>query len=133
MLRRICSIIFLVGSIAANSLGLPSPTPSPKSAVESMDANELKEAIQLLKNNYIKPEALNEAELSRATLEGLLVRLGRGVILLPDSAETAAPAPLFFGEILEGHVGYLRLGILERANLEGLDKHLQNFVAKKVD
>ena len=44
-----------------------------------MDAADLKEAIQLLKNNYIKPETLNETELSRAAFEGILTRLGRGV------------------------------------------------------
>ena len=50
-----------------------------------MDPADLKEAIQLLKSNYIKPEALNETELNRATFEGILTRLGRGVVLLPDS------------------------------------------------
>ena len=99
-----------------------------------MDSTDLKEAIQLLKNNYIKPEALNETELSRAAFEGILTRLGRGVILLPsanaDSAESATP---FYGEILDGHVGYLRLGVLDKANLGALDTNLQNFAAKKVD
>ncbi len=99
-----------------------------------MDSADLKEAIQLLKNNYIKPDALNETELTRATFEGILARLGRGVILLADSAagpvETATP---FFGEILEGHVGYLRIGALTRPNLEALDTNIQTFAAKKVD
>ena len=54
-----------------------------------MDPADLKEAIQLLKSNYIKPEALNETELNRATFEGILTRLGRGVVLLPDSAAEA--------------------------------------------
>ncbi len=93
-----------------------------------MDSTDLKEAIQLLKNNYIKPQALNETELSRATFEGILTRLGRGVILLADSgAEPAEPATPFFGEILEGHIGYLRFGALVRPNLEALDTHLQTF------
>ena len=110
------------------------PTPTTKSLVDSMDLADLKEAIQLLKNNYIKPQALNETELNRATFEGILTRLGRGVILLSDSApaptESAAP---FFGEILEGHVGYLRLGALIRPNLEALDTNLKTFAAQKVD
>lgn len=110
------------------------PTPTTKSLVDSMDSVDLKEAIQLLKNNYIKPEALNETELNRATFEGILTRLGRGVVLLSDSAaeptESAAP---FFGEILEGHIGYLRLGALIRPNLDALDANLKTFAAKKVD
>jgi C-terminal processing protease CtpA/Prc len=99
-----------------------------------MDSADLKEAIQLLKSNYIKPEALNETELSRAAFEGILTRLGRGVVLLADSAaEPAEPAGPFYGEILDGHVGYLRLGALNRPNLEALDSNLQGFAAKKID
>jgi hypothetical protein len=112
----------------------PSRTPTARTLIDSMDSADLKEAIQLLKNNYIKPEVLNETELSRAAFEGILTRLGRGVVLLPsantDSAEPAAP---FYSEILDGHVGYLRLGALTKANLDALDTNLQNFAAKKVD
>ena len=112
----------------------PTSTPAAKSLVDSMDAADLKEAIQLLKNNYIKPETLNETELSRATFEGILTRLGRGVVLLPNSAaEPAESVAPFFGEILEGHVGYLRLGTLTRPNLDALDNSLKSFAAKKVD
>jgi len=115
---------------------LPSPTPTPttRSLIDSMDSADLKEAIQLLKNNYIKPDALNETELSRAAFEGILTRLGRGVVLLSNaSAEPAEPAAPFYGEVLEGHIGYLRLGALNRANLDALDANLQTFTAKKVD
>ena len=99
-----------------------------------MDSADLKEAIQLLKNNYIKPDALNETELSRAAFEGILTRLGRGVVLLSNAnGEPVEPAAPFYGEVLEGHVGYLRLGALNRANLDALDANLQTFSAKKVD
>src|SRR5256714_65704 len=121
-------------SPASSGTPLAAPTPTTKSLVDSMDSADLKEAIQLLKNNYIKPEALNETELSRAAFEGILTRLGRGVILLPnagaDSGEAATP---FYSEILDGHVGYLRLGLLNKANLDSLDTNLQNFATKKVD
>ena len=111
-----------------------SPTPTTKSLVDSMDAADLKEAIQLLKSNYIRPEGLNETELNRATFEGILARLGRGVILiLGAAAEQPESAVPLFGEILEGHVGYLRLGALTRPNLDALDTNLKNFAAKKVD
>lgn len=111
-----------------------SSTPTTRALIDSMDSADLKEAIQLLKNNYIKPEALNETELSRAAFEGILARLGRGVILLSNSAaEPTEPAAPFFGEILESHIAYLRLGALNRPNLEALDADLKNFAAKKVD
>src|SRR2546430_17273840 len=112
----------------------PTPTPTTRSLIDTMDSADLKEAIQLLKNNYIKPETLNETELSRAAFEGILTRLGRGAILLSNASEEPAepPAP-FYGEILEGHVGYLRLGALNKANLDALATNLQTFAAKKVD
>jgi C-terminal processing protease CtpA/Prc len=109
----------------------PSPTPSIKSLVDTMDLADLKEAIQLLKNNYIKPETLDETELSRATFEGILTRLGRGVVLLSSSAAgPSEPAAPFFGEILEDHIGYLRFGALVRQNLEALDTNLKTFGTK---
>ncbi len=112
----------------------PSATPSTRALIDSMDSAELKEAIQLLRNNYIKPETLSETELSRAAFEGILARLGRGVILLSNSAtETSEPAAPFYSEVLEGHVAYLRLGALNRPNLEALDANLQTLAAKKVD
>jgi hypothetical protein len=112
----------------------PTPTPTTRSLIDSMDSADLKEAIQLLKNNYIKPDALNETELSRAAFEGILMRLGRGVVLLSNAnAEPAEPAATFYGEVLEGHIGYLRLGALNRANLDALDVNLQTFPARKVD
>ena len=112
----------------------PSATPTTRALIDSMDSADLKEAIQLLKNNYIKPEALSETELSRAAFEGILGRLGRGVVLLSSAnAEPSEPAAPFYVEILDGHIGYLRLGLLNKANLEALDTNLQNLAGKKVD
>src|SRR3954464_11404459 len=112
----------------------PAATPTTRSLIDSMDAADLKEAIQLLKSNYIKPETLNETELSRAAFEGVLTRLGRGVVLLSNAnAQSSEPAAALYGEVLDGHVGYLRLGALHKANLEALDSSLQNFATKKVD
>ncbi|MEP6777276.1 MAG: S41 family peptidase [Chthoniobacterales bacterium] len=113
---------------------MATPTPPAKSIVDAMTAAELEQAIQLLKSNYINPDAVSETEMSRATLEGLLMRLGRGVVLLPESAAPAGEPPVqFYGEILENHVGYLRVGSLTRENLEAMDAALQSYAAKKVD
>jgi hypothetical protein len=121
-------------SPSASATPTPSSTPAARSLVDSMDSADIKEAIQFLKSNYIKPETLNETELGRAAFEGILARLGRGVVLLPDAGDDLTePAAPFFGEILDGHIGYLRLGDLKRANLEALDATLNTFAAKKVD
>src|SRR3954468_5306355 len=151
MLRRaFLFAVVLGGALAAGDLFAQAPakssptptaaaaqrsaTPTTRSLIDSMDSADLKEAIQFLKSNYIKPETLNETELSRAAFEGILARLGRGVLLLSDSGvDSAEPPAPFFGEILDGHIGYLRLGALNQANLEALDTNLKSFADKKVD
>jgi Peptidase family S41 len=99
-----------------------------------MGPADLQQAIQLLKSNYINSEALNETELNRAMLAGVLARLGPGVMLLPERApEVSEATNPFFGEILDGHIGYLRLGALTAANLTALDSNLQGYAGKKID
>lgn len=99
-----------------------------------MSAADLQQAVQLLRTNYINPDALSETELERATLCGLLERIGPGVTLFaerpPQANETTNP---FYGEFIEPHIGYLRLGALTPANLQALDAALQNVRAKKTD
>ena len=55
-------------------------------------------------------------------------------MVLP-SHETAPvePGASFYSEVFEGHIGYLRLGPLNGANLKEMDKNLANFPAKKID
>ncbi|MEY2542128.1 MAG: carboxyl-terminal processing protease [Verrucomicrobiota bacterium] len=110
----------------------PSPTPTTDDLVNSLNQTDLQAAITLLKNNFTNPDSLTETELNRATLTGLLARLNRGLMLLPGSASTPPENP-FYSEIIEGHIGYLRLGSLTTANLQAMDKKLAEFHAKKVD
>src|SRR4030095_8659221 len=63
-----------------------------------------------------------------------MARLPRGVMLLPNKESAPVEAPnAFYNEVLGGHIGYLRLGALNAANLQALDKSLSNFAAKKVN
>ena len=106
-----------------------------RTLIDSMDPADLKEAIQLLKNNYIKPEALNETELSRATFEGILTRLGRGVVLLRRFRSGTGRTG---GAVLSARFWKATLVIFGSArspgpNLDALDANLQTFAAKKVD
>ena len=118
----------------ASPAATASAMPSTATLINSMDSADLEQAIALLKNNYLNPEALSETELNRAMLEGLLVRLGRGVMLLPDrQSQPLEVASLFYSEILEGHVGYLRLGAFNKTSLQAMDTNLQTFASKKVD
>jgi hypothetical protein len=131
----------LVGQSPAPSAGakaapLPSPsaTPSTEQIINSLGDADLQAAISLLKTNFTNPEAITDTELSRATLQGLLVRMPGGLSVVPgkDSAPVEAAAA-FYSEVFENHIGYLRFGALDSTNLKELDKKLQEFTAKKVD
>jgi C-terminal processing protease CtpA/Prc len=72
--------------------------------------------------------------LNRATVEGLLVRLPRGVMLLPGKENVPIAAPsAFYGEVIAGSIAYVRLGSLNSANLQALDKSFSTFAGKKVN
>ena len=102
--------------------------------VDSLGPADLQAVITLLKSNFTNPDAITDTELNRATVEGLMIRLPHGVVLLPnkESAPMEAPSALY-SEVLGGHIGYLRLGSLNSVNLQAMDKSLSNFAGKKVD
>src|SRR5437016_4045704 len=114
-----------------------SATPSTEQIINSLGESDLQSAIALLKSNFTSPDAITDTELNRATLAGLLVRMPGGLMLLPPQArgESATPEPTaaFYSEVFDGHIGYLRLGALNSANLKEIDKNLQDFGAKKID
>jgi hypothetical protein len=112
----------------------PMPSPATEVTVDSLSQADLQAIVPLLKNNFTNPQAVSDVELNRATVEGLLMQLSNGVMLLPNhsSAPAAETAP-FYTEVLDGHAGYLRLGTLNAGNLQALDKALSGFAPKKVD
>ncbi len=112
----------------------PSATPTVKELVNSLGPADLQAFITLLKGNFTDPDAITDTELNRATVEGLLVRLPRGVTLLGGKESIPAATPgAFYTEIIAGRVGYVRLGSLNNANLQALDKALSGFAGKKVN
>src|SRR5215216_3210483 len=124
--------------IGPKSLAQPTPspsgTPTTQELVDSLGPADLQAFITLLKANFTNPDAITDTELSRATVEGLLVRLPRGITLLA-SKESVLPATpgAFYSELIAGRTGYVRLGTLNNANLQALDKALSGFAAKKVN
>ena len=112
----------------------PSTTPTTEELVDSLGPTDLQAFITLLKANFTDPEAITDVELSRATVEGLLVRLPRGITLLAGKENLPIAGPVaFYSEVIAGHTGYVRLGTLNNANLQALDKALSGFAAKKVN
>jgi Peptidase family S41 len=111
----------------------PSTTPTMEELVDSLGPGDLQAFVTLLKANFSDPDAITDTELNRATVQGLLVRLPRGLTLLATKENAAAGPPnAFYSELIGGHTGYVRLGTLNNANLQGLDKALSGFAAKKV-
>lgn len=147
MLNRIgataISVLFvtnLFGQSPSPKPGSPSPSPSPSATpsaeqiINSLGEADLQAAISLLKNNFTNPEAITEVELHRAMLEGLIARMPGGLLLVPGrETSPPEPAPPFYSEVFENHVGYVRPGALDSGSLKELDKKLQDFVGKKVD
>jgi Peptidase family S41 len=111
----------------------PSGTPSTQELINSLGQADLQAAITLLKTNFTNPDAINETELNRATLEGLLLRQPRGLMLLPSHESAPSAEPACYAEIFEGHIGYLRFGALTTTNLKVMDRKLTEFSLKKVD
>jgi Peptidase family S41 len=123
---------------SARPSGFPSPSPSASPTTEdlvnSLSLADLQAVITLLKSNFTNPDEITDTELNRATVEGLMVRLPHGVMLLPAKENTPAEAPsVSYSEIIGGHIGYVRVGSLNAANLQTLDKSLGNFAAKNVN
>ena len=111
----------------------PGASAEPRVTVDSLGPAEMEETIRTLKSNFVDPTALKDQEIDRATLEGLLTRLHGGAMLLPGKTTNAElPAP-FYSEVLENHIGYVRIGSLSPDNLGALDKAMSDFATKKID
>ncbi len=102
--------------------------------VNSLGPTDLQAFITLLKSNFTDQDAITDTELNRATVEGLLVRLPRGITLLASKESVPGLTPgAFYSEVIAGRTGYVRLGLLNNANLQALDKALSGFAGKKMN
>jgi hypothetical protein len=113
-----------------------SPAAERRALIDSLGAGEVAEAMKLLRQNYIDPNALGDPTLARAQLDGLLGRLGPGAKLVAAAgaatpAEQESQSP-FYTEVLDGLVGYARLGALTKENIARLDATLKGFGTKKI-
>jgi len=111
----------------------PSPTPVPtlRETVDSLDESQIQKAIETLNTNYLSPESLDNASRQRALLEGLLLRLGAGAALFPANGAAVQPFA-FLAEILDGRIGYIRPGTMDAAALKQTDAALGNFADKSI-
>ena len=108
----------------------PEPEPSAvRQAVDTLSEADIRQALEMLRSNYVRSSALGEEALSRATLQGLLERLGAGATVEQQAAAAGAPSP-FRAEVLDEWIGYARLGSLSKDNLAAFDAALTGFATK---
>ena len=119
----------------------PKPTAKPRkpgeplttrTAVDSLSDADLDQVISLLKDNYISPDALSDDELKRATVQGIIDRIAPGASIAEAPAAGASQASPFRAEVIDGRIGYARLGATTPGNVGELDAALQNFTDKKL-
>lgn len=96
--------------------------------ISALPEAELQQVLDALKQRYVDPAALNELELKRATVQGILARLAPGATLLAAPPAAREPSP-FRTEVLEKRAGYVRLGSVSREMLAQLDTALDGFSA----
>lgn len=124
---------------AEDAAAAPSPAPAEsatsalaKNVVDELTEAELDDFVAQLKAHFIKPQMLSELDLKRATAQGLLARLAPGVELLKSApTETAAASP-FRSEVLDGRIGYTRVGSLAAETVTALDTALGGFSEQKL-
>ncbi len=118
----------------------PSPSPAADAAamtvverLESLDPEQVKQALSVLQQRHVASKSLDAAGLERATLRGLLGELHPGVELTGAEQPAAAATSPFRAETLPGGVGYIRLGSLQAATVTEVEGTLKDFAANKVD
>ena len=110
----------------------PAPLPDePAELLQLLNENQITRAIGALREQFIQPGATAERELLRAQMAGLLQRLEPGVRLLQeDQAPQPADNVAFLGEIIDGRIGYIRLGEITPGDLAQMDSLLGEFQEK---
>src|ERR1017187_6258805 len=101
------------------------------------------EIISVLKSNYVDHEKVDEKLLNEATVSGIRGALGRGAVILAPEApstnstkaaatETKPAGPLARAEIIDPHIGYVRLADVTEGTPAALDAELKTFTDAKV-
>lgn len=103
-----------------------SPADLPGDRLLALDAGQIQQALAALQQRHVATAALDETGLARATLAGLLQELQPGAELTGGEDPEPAAVP-FHSEVLDGRIGYVRLGSLRTENLAQLDAALGTF------
>ena len=109
---------------------------------EGDQMRETQEIIGLLKTRYVNRNQLNDKQLQEGSIAGILQVLGQGAqVLTPEEANSLLnqPAatnlvsgPLARAEVIDPHIGYLRIADVTDETVAAVDRELKKFAGAKV-
>jgi len=128
-----CALVFGVGLTARS-----------RAASNDVELGQTTEIINLLKSHYVDRDKLDQKLLNDATVGGLLQVIGAGVqILSPGQAESsvvvdagaisAVRERLADAELIDSHMGYIRLSDVTEETVVALDAELNKFSDANVE
>jgi C-terminal processing protease CtpA/Prc len=98
-------------------------------AVDRLGTDDVQAAVDDIKQDFVRPEALSDSDIERATLQGLLGRLAPEVALVTASGAGEQGATFYTQEI-DGKTGYLRPGPLTEEDVDKAREALKAWAAK---
>ena len=124
-------------SPSATPTPAPTPTPTPlttRELINGLNDDDVEKALQTFKEGFFDGSKVDEREMKRATLEGVVRRLSPGAAIVSASTKSAPRAEIpFLVEILDSHIAYFRLGTLTKDTLAQFDAALASFSDKEID
>ncbi|MGA7879746.1 MAG: S41 family peptidase [Terrimicrobiaceae bacterium] len=124
-------------SPSATPTPAPTPTPTPlttRELINGLNDDDVEKALQTFKEGFFDGSKVDEREMKRATLEGVVRRLSPGAAIVSASTKSAPRAEIpFLVEILDSHIAYFRLGALTKDTLAQFDAALASFSDKEID
>ena len=133
--RFLAGLMILSEGVLAQLTPVETPkssTPSTQAIIDSLSDADVQESLELLKANYVNPNAISDQEIKRATLGGLMNRLTPGAAILQAQTTGTSRSIPFYSEILDERIGYLRLGAFSKVHIEEMDVALKKLAAQSL-
>ncbi|NLT69930.1 MAG: hypothetical protein GXX91_04460 [Verrucomicrobiaceae bacterium] len=143
MIRGLLLALFCIGTVHAEDKAAPAPASSPandqpateapnplRGLIDTLDQSAMQEAFRLLTKDYIHHDKLDDLEVNRSALQGMLNRLDFGAMLLTEKSRSERNSPFAFHHArINPGIGYIRFGRYVEDELEKLDAALSEFNA----
>ncbi|HEY5704000.1 MAG TPA: S41 family peptidase [Terrimicrobiaceae bacterium] len=93
--------------------------------IDGLKDEDVEKALQTFKEGFFDGSKVDDKEMKRAALEGLVRRLSPGAAIVSASSKSLSrPQTPFLAEILDSHIAYVRLGALTTDTLAQFDAAL---------